>query len=74
MQTNVDKDEGGIFKARNNSNDNNAKTVPDSRDMYVDKPVDHRNARQVIDVIWFSSLLFAVEEALQIKAIIWYLL
>jgi hypothetical protein len=47
----VDKDEGGIFKARNNNRDNNAKTIPDSHDMYIDKPVDYRNAKPVIQVI-----------------------
>jgi hypothetical protein len=48
----VDRDESGIFKARNNNRDNNAKTIPDSHDMYIDKPVDYRNAKPVIQVIY----------------------
>ena len=46
----VDKDESGIFKARNNNRDSHAKTIPDSHDMYVDKPVDYRNAKPVTQV------------------------
>jgi hypothetical protein len=48
-QLNVDKDDGGIYKARNN-NSNNARTIQDSRDMYVDKPIDYRRADRVIEV------------------------
>ena len=49
---NVDRDDGGIYKARNNNN-NNARTIQDSRDMYVDKPIDYRRADRVIEVNWF---------------------
>ncbi|CAF0856314.1 unnamed protein product [Brachionus calyciflorus] len=44
----LDRDEGGIFKAKN-KNPNNAKTIQDSKDMYVDMPVDYRKPREIID-------------------------
>lgn len=45
----VDRDEGGIFKAKN-KNSNNVKTVQDSNELYVDMPVDFKKAKQIINV------------------------
>lgn len=46
---NVDKDESGIYKARNYNNEN-AKTIDDGHDMFVDMPVDFKKANRVIHV------------------------
>ena len=46
---NVDRDDGGIYKARNNNYDN-ARTVPDNNHMYTDMPVDYRRANEVHNV------------------------
>ena len=45
-KTNVDKDESGFYKARQN-NGYDARTVPDNRNMYVDMPVDFKRSNQV---------------------------
>lgn len=50
---NVDKDESGIYKARNNNHDN-AKTIDDGHNMYVDLPVDYRKANEVKEHIVYN--------------------
>ncbi len=49
---NVDKDESGIYKARNNNHDN-AKTIEDNHNMYVDIPVNFRKAEEVKENVIF---------------------
>ena len=45
----LDRDDGGVFKAKQKNN-NNAKTIQDSKDMYIDMPVDYRKPKEIIDV------------------------
>ena len=47
---NVDKDDNGLYKARNYNNNNNADTIDDNPNMYVDMPVDYKRTEQVDDV------------------------
>lgn len=72
-QLNVDQDESGIYKAKPSSYDN-AKTVPDNRQMYTDLPVDYKRANEVhnvshrqmlwVHILWFdiSFSVFAKQE------------
>jgi hypothetical protein len=50
---NVDKDEGGIYKAwpGQQQHHQNAATVADDRHMVVDMPADYRKPNQVIHVL-----------------------
>jgi hypothetical protein len=53
-QVNVDKDEGGIYKAQQpngHRTGRGADTVPDDRHMFVDMPADYRKPNQVIHVL-----------------------
>jgi hypothetical protein len=43
----MDKDEGGIYKARKNMNDYNANEVPESENMIVDLPIEQQIAYEV---------------------------
>lgn len=47
-KVNVDKDESGFYKARQNND--HAKTVPDNHNMYVDMPADYKKTKQVVHV------------------------
>ncbi len=46
----VDRDEGGIYKARKNKN-KDIKEIPDSEDMHLDLPVNRRRAEEIEIVI-----------------------
>ena len=45
----VDKDEGGIYKARHNKNQD-IKEIPDSEDMHLDLPISRRKAEEIDNV------------------------
>lgn len=53
VNVNVDKDDNGLYKARNHSN--NADTIEDNPNMYVDMPVDYKKTEQVDDVRVFNE-------------------
>jgi hypothetical protein len=46
----VDRDEGGIYKARSNKN-KDIKEIPDGEDMHLDLPVNRRRAEEIEIVI-----------------------
>ncbi len=50
VKLNVDKDEGGIYKANARRNNEHVGTVEDGHDMYVDMPVDYKKTDQVVHV------------------------
>ena len=60
---NVDKDEGGVYKARNASQDHAAKTVDDGHDMFVDMPVDFKKANRIVhvNIYRFRFFMFALK-------------
>ena len=60
---NVDKDEGGVYKARNASQDHAAKTVDDGHDMFVDMPVDFKKANRIVhvNIYRFKFFMFALK-------------
>ena len=51
----VDKDDGGVYKARQKKNQD-IKEVPDNDDMHLDLPVSRRVAEEIDDVFIFISL------------------
>ena len=47
---NVDRDDGGIYKAKNTNHYNDAKIIPDNKNMYTDMPVDYKRTDVVHNV------------------------